>query len=106
MSLFTQRKERTYEKAPGAELTGVLSLYRLRSRNLHSLNLASLEAFRAHTQAHILAVDGGTHRLEVREEAALIANMRVRNGITGLRSLARMLRIHEAQSNTQLHNIT
>ena len=44
------------------------------SRN-HTLNLAGLEALDAHADANVLAVNGGTNRLQVRAEGALIANM-------------------------------
>ena len=54
----------------------------------HALNLAGLEAFAAHAQASVLAVDRGAHGLQVRAEATLGTTVRMGNGETGLRSLA------------------
>lgn len=54
-------------------------LFRLQSSEWHSgryaLHLASLDALRAHADAHILAVNACANCLQVRAEAALIADM-------------------------------
>ena len=59
-----------------------------RDSRFNALNLASLDALDANANANVLAVDGGANRLQVRAEGALIANMSVRYGEKGLRSLA------------------
>ena len=51
-------------------------------------DLTGLQALGAHADADVLAVDRGANRLQVRTEGALIADMRMRHGVTGLRSLA------------------
>ena len=51
-------------------------------------DLTGLQALDAHADADVLAVDRGANRLQVRTEGALIADMRMRHGVTGLRSLA------------------
>jgi hypothetical protein len=49
----------------------------MRESRLNALNLASLNAFHAHTKANVLAINGGANRLKVRAEGALIADMRM-----------------------------
>ena len=73
-------------KTPETEVPG--SCFFIRDSRGHTLNLASLDAFHAHAQADILTVNGSADGLQVRTEGALIANMRMRHGETGLRSLA------------------
>ena len=77
-----------YKEAPeSCDFRGSVKRYRAMSRN-HTLNLAGLEALDAHADANVLAVNGGTNRLQVRAEGALVADMRVRNGVSDLRTLA------------------
>ena len=80
----TQRHQKS--KTPETEVPG--SCFFIRDSRGHTLNLASLDAFHAHAQADILTVNGSADGLQVRTEGALIANMRMRHGETGLRSLA------------------
>lgn len=49
----------------------------MRESRLNALNLASLNAFHAHTKANVLAINGGANRLKVRAEGALIADVRM-----------------------------
>ena len=79
-----QRRQKS--KTPETEVPG--SCFFIRDSRGHTLNLASLDAFHAHAQADILTVNGSADGLQVRTEGALIANMRMRHGETGLRSLA------------------
>ena len=73
-------------KTPETEVPG--SCFFIRDSRGHTLNLASLKALHAHAQTDILTVNRSADRLQVRAEGALIADMRMRHGETGLRSLA------------------
>ena len=54
----------------------------------HPLNLACFQALGAHADANVLAVNRGTHGLQVWTKGSLRADVRMRNGVTGLRTLA------------------